>query len=130
MKHTYVPVFKKHDGLDYMKQLLLVLTLLFTVSISVPAYAEETETETGIETGTDEHFSRFFVVPDIIIYRPISLAVTVVGAAVFVAISPLTAFANIAPPHDAFKKAGDILVMAPASYTFLRPVGNMSVSDY
>ena len=117
-----------------MKQLLLVLTLLFTVSISVPAYAEETETETetetGIETGRGEHFSRFFVVPDIIIYRPISLVVTAVGAAVFVAISPLTAFANIAPPHDAFEKAGDILVMAPASYTFLRPVGNMSVTDY
>ena len=107
-----------------MKQLFLVLTLLFTVSISVPTYADETNTE------TNEHYSRFFVVPDILIYRPVGFAFTVAGAALFVAISPLTAFANIAPPHDAFEKAKDILIMAPASYTFLRPVGNNSATDY
>ena len=107
-----------------MKQLLLVLPLLFTVSISAPAYAEEAEAE------TNEHYSRFFVVPDILIYRPVGFAFTVVGAALFVAMSPLTAFANIAPPHDAFEKTLDILIMAPASYTFLRPVGNNSETDY
>ncbi len=118
-----------------MKQLLPVLTLLFTASISAAVYAEEYAELTvaapeAAEIETSEHFSRFFVVPDIIIYRPVGFAFTVVGAAVFVAISPLTAFANIAPPHDAFEKSKDILIMAPASYTFLRPVGNMSVSDY
>ena len=127
-----------------MKQLLLVLTLLFTVSISAPAYAEEaaaaaeaatatataTKTEAKTEAKTNEHYSRFFVVPDILIYRPVGFAFTVAGAALFVAISPLTAFANIAPPHDAFEKAKDILIMAPASYTFLRPVGNNSATDY
>jgi hypothetical protein len=109
-----------------MKQLFLVLTLLLTVSISVPAYADETETNTE----TNEHYSRLFVVPDILIYRPVGFAFTVAGAALFVAMSPLTAFANIAPPHDAFEKMKDILIMAPANYTFLRPVGNNSVTDY
>jgi len=107
-----------------MKQLLLALTLLFTVSLFSPAYAEETEIE------ANEHYSPFFVIPDILIYRPVGLAFTVIGSALFVAISPLTAFANISPPHDAFEKTKDILIMAPASYTFFRPVGNMSVTDY
>jgi len=107
-----------------MKQQLLVLTLLFTVSISAPAYAEEAN------ANANEHYSRFFVVPDIIFYRPVGFAFTVVGAALFIAISPFTAFANIAPPHDAFEKTKDILIMAPASYTFLRPVGNYSETDY
>ena len=119
-----VSVYKKPGGLDYMKQLFLVLTLLLTVSISAPAYAEATATK------TNEHYSIFFVVPDILIYRPVGFAFTVAGAALFVAISPLTALANIAPPHEAFEKTKDILIMAPARYTFLRPVGNYSETDY
>ena len=100
-----------------MKQIFLVLTLLLTISISAPAYAEE----------TDEDYSPFYVVPDILIYRPFGIAFTLIGASLFVVMSPLTAIASIPAPHDAFDKTLDILVMAPGRYTFVRPLGNLSV---
>lgn len=59
---------------------------------------------------------------DVILYRPLGLVATVVGSAAFVAISPLTAFAAISPPHDAFEKTADLLIMKPAKYTFDRPL--------
>lgn len=59
---------------------------------------------------------------DIILYRPLGFIATVTGSAVFVAISPLTAFAAISPPHDAFEKTADLLIMKPAKHTFDRPL--------
>ncbi|MGJ0493217.1 hypothetical protein [Methylobacter sp.] len=60
---------------------------------------------------------------DVILYRPLGLIATVTGSAVFVAISPLTALAAISPPHDAFEKTANLLIMKPAKYTFDRPMG-------
>lgn len=60
---------------------------------------------------------------DIMIYRPLGLIATVVGSAVFVGISPLTALTSISPPHDAFEKTAQLLIVNPAKYTFDRPLG-------
>jgi hypothetical protein len=60
---------------------------------------------------------------DVILYRPFTLITTVVGSAVFVGISPLTALAAISPPHDAFEKMANLLILTPAKYTFDRPLG-------
>lgn len=60
---------------------------------------------------------------DIVLYRPLGLIATVAGTAVFAATSPLTAFANISPPHDAFEIAAGMLILAPAKFTFDRPLG-------
>ena len=103
-----------------MKHIFLVLTLISTISISAPVYAEDTEKD----------YSPFFVFPDILIYRPVGLAVTALGAGLFVATSPFTAFAQISPPHNAFEKASNILIMVPGRYTFARPVGNMSLTGF
>ena len=65
-----------------------------------------------------------FVLLDVVLYRPIGVVATVVGAGVFAGISPLVALASIPKPHDAFKKTAGILVLAPAAYTFVRPVGD------
>ncbi|WKJ91187.1 hypothetical protein QZJ86_03405 [Methylomonas montana] len=62
---------------------------------------------------------------DIVLYRPLGLIATVAGSAIFAATSPLTAFANISPPHDAFEIAAGMLVVAPAKFTFDRPLGVM-----
>ena len=67
-----------------------------------------------------------FVLLDVLLYRPLGFAVTVIGTGVFIGISPLTAFASIPYPHDAFIKTGNILVLAPGAYTFIRPVGDRS----
>ncbi|MCK5191582.1 MAG: hypothetical protein KAR12_16170 [Methylococcales bacterium] len=103
-----------------MKHIFLVLALISTISISAPVYAEDAK----------ENYSPFFVIPDILIYRPIGIAVTVVGAGLFAAMSPLTALAQISPPHDAFEITSNILIMGPVKYTFARPVGNISTSGF
>lgn len=60
---------------------------------------------------------------DILIYRPIGFAMTMAGAAVFVATSPMLAVANLAPPHDAFDHASDMMIKTPYKFTFERPLG-------
>lgn len=60
---------------------------------------------------------------DIVIFRPVGLAVTIAGGAVFVGISPFTAFANIPSPHNAFQKTAEFLVNNPGKFTFVRPLG-------
>ena len=60
---------------------------------------------------------------DIAFYRPVGLLATVIGSGLFIGLSPLTAFASISPPHDAFYRAAGILVIAPGKYTFDRPLG-------
>ncbi|MDD5411953.1 MAG: hypothetical protein PHF31_11165 [Methylobacter sp.] len=60
---------------------------------------------------------------DIILYRPFALVATLAGTAVFVGISPLTALAAISPPHDAFEKTANLLIVQPAKYAFDRPLG-------
>lgn len=65
-----------------------------------------------------------FVIMDILLYRPVGLLATVIGTVAFIGISPLTALASIPEPHDAFTETGKILILAPAAYTFIRPVGD------
>lgn len=89
------------------------------LSVSAPTYAEK-----------NENYSPLIALTDILIYRPLGLAVTAAGAAMFTAISPFTALAHISPPHDAFKKTSDFLILAPWKYTFARPVGYMSLYGY
>jgi hypothetical protein len=60
---------------------------------------------------------------DIMIYRPMGLIATITGSALFVGISPLTALTSISPPHDAFEKAANLLIVQPAKFTFDRPLG-------
>lgn len=67
---------------------------------------------------------------DLIAYRPIGLVGTVMGAAGFLALSPLAALASIPPPHDALGKASDLLVMTPAAFTFQRPFGDCTEMGY
>lgn len=71
-----------------------------------------------------------FVVLDVLIYRPFGVALTALGTAVFVAMSPLTALASIPEPHDAFEKTYQVLIRTPVRYTFVRPVGDKSLSPY
>ena len=71
-----------------------------------------------------------FVLLDVLLYRPLGLVATVIGAGVFIGLSPLTALASIPVPHDAFVKTGKILFLAPAAYTFIRPVGDRDFPYY
>lgn len=103
-----------------IKKILFIILLVPTTALSDPA--------TDKRAGKD--YAPEFVLIDILIYRPIGFAATVAGTGLFVAISPLTAFAQIAPPHDAFQKAADVLIFAPGEFTFVRPVGDRTMGDY
>ncbi len=61
-----------------------------------------------------------------LLVRPIGFATTICGTALFVGMSPLTALASIPHPHDAFEKTANALIVAPAEYTFTRPLGDFS----
>jgi hypothetical protein len=96
-----------------MKKLTSFVILLSVMCCSAVAHSQSAgETDPG------------FVLLDVLLYRPVGLAVTVIGTAAFIGLSPLTALASIPEPHDAFAKTGKILILAPATYTFVRPVGD------
>jgi len=95
-----------------MKKISLIFMLTVIGFAPVAQGQEVEETDPG------------FVIMDVLVYRPLGLAATVVGTSLFVAMSPLTAIASIPKPHDAFEKVGKILVITPATDTFVRPLGN------
>lgn len=96
-----------------MKKLISFFILLSILSCStIPQSKKVEETDPG------------FVILDVLLYRPAGLVATVIGAGAFIGLSPLTAFASIPEPHDAFVKTGKILILSPAAYTFIRPIGD------
>ncbi|MCH9696770.1 MAG: hypothetical protein K0U68_01585 [Gammaproteobacteria bacterium] len=61
------------------------------------------------------------VVAETFFLRPLGFIGSIAGSAVFLGSLPLSAFASIAPPHDAINKAADTLIIGPANATFKRP---------
>jgi hypothetical protein len=86
-----------------MITLLCVLALL--LSISTPAYAAGDTDATSVAV-------------DVTFARPLSLALTVVGSALFVVSLPFSATSGCVD------KAAQTLVVAPAKDTFGRPLGD------
>ncbi len=66
------------------------------------------------------------VLADLLLLRPFGLAMTVAGTGLFIGTSPLAALAATAPPYDALQRSGEALVIAPAAFTFMRPIGDFS----
>ena len=100
-------------SLEIMKKLISLFVLLSIMSCSTIPQSQRVE---EVQPG--------FVVLDVLFYRPLGLVATVIGTGMFIGLSPLTAFASIPSPHDAFVKTSKILILSPATYTFIRPVGN------
>ena len=96
-----------------MKKLTRFFVLLSVLCCSSVAHSQSVEeTDPG------------FVLLDVLLYRPVGFAVTIIGTGAFIGLSPLTALASIPEPHDAFAKTAKILILAPAAYTFIRPIGD------
>ena len=96
-----------------MKKLIRFFVLLPVLCCSSIAHSQSVEeTDPG------------FVLLDVLLYRPVGFAVTIIGTGAFIGLSPLTALASIPEPHDAFAKTAKILILAPAAYTFIRPIGD------
>ncbi len=96
-----------------LKKTIITTLLIGSLFFSAGSSARELKAE----------YDPIFAFLDVVVLRPLGLAGTLVGSAVFVGVSPLTALASIAPPHDAFEKMGYMLVKTPYDFTFVRPVG-------
>ena len=66
------------------------------------------------------------IMADLFLLRPFGLVMTVGGAGLLAATSPLIGMASFAPPHDAFERTANALVIGPAGFTFNRPLGEFS----
>lgn len=66
----------------------------------------------------------FDVIADVAVVRPVTLAGTVIGSALFVGLLPFTALASIPAPHKGVQLTADLLVLKPAQYTFSRRAGD------
>jgi hypothetical protein len=102
-----------------MKKLISLFILLSVMSCSAVASSQSVE---RADPG--------FVLLDVLLYRPMGLVVTIVGTGVFLGVSPLIALASIPEPHDAFAKTSNILILLPAAYTFVRPIGDREFPYY
>ena len=111
--NNWIPTSSTHCLHLIMKKLIrfiVILSVLFCSSIAHSQSVEETDPG--------------FVLLDVLLYRPVGFAVTLIGTGAFIGLSPLTALASIPAPHDAFAKTAKILILAPAAYTFIRPLGD------
>jgi hypothetical protein len=103
-----------------MKKYLL-LSLLSCFFFIQTVHAQKKLATANSEKKLD--YNPWFVPMDILITRPLGLATTITGSALFVVLSPFIGLSAIAPPHDAFERVADVFIVVPATYTFLRPVG-------
>ncbi len=66
-------------------------------------------------------------VTDVMLEIPVrifSVGLTAVGTGLFAGTAIFSGLLSAIPPHNAFDKAADGLVIAPFKYTFQRPVGD------
>jgi len=82
--------------------------LLMTLLVAQPGWAQ---------SSIDERPSAFAMAGDLVVARPIGLALTAVGSAAFIVSLPLTALAG------SVAESAEALVLGPAETTFVRCLG-------
>ena len=100
----------------------LVKSFAFVLLLAISSSSFAEGTTTSEPDGYD-------VMMDAVFLRPLGFVGTMVGSALFVGLSPLVAVASIPAPHDAFEKLADTIVVKPAKYTFVRPVGDYDYNE-
>ena len=96
---------------------VLVVSFIFSgILYSADSYADNKEYERY-----DDQPAIAEIIADIFLVRPLSLAVTIAGAGVWVAALPM-ALAGGNPGE-----LGELLVVEPGRFTFARPVGYMEL---
>jgi hypothetical protein len=89
-----------------MKKLAATLLMAVTfISFSAPALAADRDTE---------------IIADVLLVRPVSLAATVIGTAIFIVALPFSI------PSGSVGLTAQTLIAEPFQYTFTRPLGDVS----
>jgi hypothetical protein len=95
------------------KKLIVLITVFFLITVlAYPAQAQYCRSEV----------SGAGMVADLVVLRPLGLAATAIGSVFFVASLPFTIWSG-----KGLKRAGTYLVVEPAAYTFVRPLGEWDV---
>ena len=93
-----------------LKALITSLSLAVFLTVSLPGTA--LANERGTESGDD-----VAIILDLVILRPVGLVATVAGTVIFVCSLPISL------PTGSVGKAFNALMARPASYTFVRTLG-------
>ncbi|WP_340122048.1 hypothetical protein [Methylobacter svalbardensis] len=102
-----------------MKKLRKSVVFVLFAALAAPSFADNHEVESD---GYD-------LMGEMILRPVFGLPATIIGAAVYAAVSPLTALFMIPKPHDSFVKLADTLVCKPAKWTFVRPIGDYRYNE-
>ena len=100
--HICIENLKAMEGT--MKKICIMLTVFLFLSICTSAFAENRSGEN--------------MAADLVFLRPVGIAATVAGAAVFIVALPFALMTNDVP------KVAKQLVVNPYNYTFNRPLGD------
>ena len=90
---------------------------LTAILVSSSSFAAENRKADGYDVAVD------------LVLRPVSFSGMIAGSALYVGLSPLTALAAIPAPHDSFELLADLMIVKPAKYTFVRPVGDYTYNE-
>jgi len=90
------------------------LAVILVVAFVATAFASTTFAQATIQ---EEEISTENMVADALIVRPLGICATILGAGLFVISLPFSALGRNV------KEAGQKLVIAPAKFTFTRPLG-------
>jgi hypothetical protein len=101
---------------------LIVLCTIVGLGLANPAVANGDYAVINNGYGTSNAPSAVAMGADALLVRPLSLAATVLGSAVFVVSLPLSLLGMNAG------QAADRLVVEPAKYTFVRPLGDFQAN--
>ena len=99
-----------------MMKLIKSLILVLAVTFSAPSFANNHEPD-GVDIMADVGL------------RFVGLVGTLISTALYIGISPFTAISHAVPPHQSFQKLGEVMVVQPAKYTFIRPIGEFSYAE-
>jgi hypothetical protein len=90
---------------SFMKRKLIAFLVIFAlITSAAPAMARDIDEAD--------------IIADALFVRPVSLAATVVGSVIFVVALPFSI------PSGSVGTVGQEIVVAPAKYTFIRPMGD------
>lgn len=101
-------------------KLIKSLLIATALTASVPAFADAPVNNPQVvvnkPSGADVMYD--------VILRPAGFVATILGSALYVALTPCTILTSLAPPHDTFKTFADYIVMNPYKFTFTRKTGD------
>jgi len=96
-------------------KLIKTAVIALTLAVSAPVFADTPPTAHK-PNGVD-------ILYDVAL-RPAGFVATILGSALYVALSPATAITSLQPPHDTFKTFADFIIVNPYKFTFTRPTGD------